>query len=319
MSNIASYYCVKPDKLRRHYKKHSSDFKDWEQKKHAEEYLIFNDNIGEYLSLDETSLSQGEIYTYLTNKSGKGKRKTLVASIKGTRANDISKIINKISLEERLKVKEVTLDMARNMEAAVLKSFPNASIVTDRFHVVKLVLDAVQHLRIKLRWKAIDNENEAIKEAKEKGLRYISKEFENGDTPKQLLARSRYVLAKKETKWTENQKQRALILFREFPQLKKAYNHCMKLRNIYENTSKSKANQLLDQWINDTDKLEIKEFNASANSIIYNKENILNFFHNRSTNANAESFNSKIKQFRANLRGVTDITFFLFRLTKLFA
>jgi len=272
MSNIASYYCVKPDKLRRHYKRHSSNFNDWEQKKHAEEYLIFNDNIGEYLSLDETSLSQGEIYTYLTNKSGKGKKKTLVACIKGTKANDISDVINKIPLEERLKVKEVTLDMARNVEAAVLKSFPNASIVTDRFHVVKLVLDAVQHLRIKLRWKAIDNENEAIKEAKEK-------------------------LAKKEAKWTVNQKQRALILFREFPQLKKAYNHCMKLRNIYENTSKSKASQLLEQWIKDTDNLEIKEFNTSANSIIYNKENILNFFHNRSTNANAESFNSKLNHY----------------------
>ncbi|OWP82972.1 transposase, partial [Flavobacterium davisii] len=37
------------------------------------------------------------------------------------------------------------------------------------------------------------------------------------------------------------------------------------------------------------------------------------------TNANAESFNSKIKLFRANLRGVTDIKFFLFRLEKLFA
>ena len=48
-------------------------------------------------------------------------------------------------------------------------------------------------------------------------------------------------------------------------------------------------------------------------------ENILNFFDNRSTNGKAESFNSKIKGFRANLRGVTDIPFFLFRLSKLFA
>jgi transposase len=51
----------------------------------------------------------------------------------------------------------------------------------------------------------------------------------------------------------------------------------------------------------------------------YYLDNILNFFDNRSTNANAESFNSKIKGFRANLRGVTDVKFFLFRLEKLFA
>jgi transposase len=49
-------------------------------------------------------------------------------------------------------VKEVTLDMANNMEAAVKKSFPNAKLVTDRFHVVRLVLEALQHARIKLRW-----------------------------------------------------------------------------------------------------------------------------------------------------------------------
>ena len=46
---------------------------------------------------------------------------------------------------------------------------------------------------------------------------------------------------------------------------------------------------------------------------------ILNFFNNRSTNANAKSFNAKLKLFRANQRGVKERTFFLFRMMKLFA
>ena len=209
--------------------------------------------------------------------------------------------------------------MARNMEAAVKVCFPNAQIVTDRFHVVKLVLDAVQHLRIKHRWEAIDQENQAIKEAKLKGLRFKSKEFENGDTPKQLLARSRYILAKKETNWTENQKTRATILFQEFPQLKKGYQHCMQLRNVYENKEKGTAEIQLNKWIEKTNYIGIEQFYTAANSINYNKVNILNFFQNRSTNASAESFNSKLKLFRANLKGVSDIKFFLFRLYKLFA
>ena len=45
---------------------------------------------------------------------------------------------------------------------------------------------------------------------------------------------------------------------------------------------------------------------------------ILNFYNNRSTNAAAESFNAKIKLFRANLHGVTDKKFFLFRIAKLY-
>jgi len=281
--------------------------------------MFFPGNMGEYLSLDETSLSHGELYTYLTNKAGKGKKGSLVACIKGTKAKQISEIITQIPLEERLKVKEVTIDMARNMEAAVRPCFPSAQIVTDRFHVVKLVLDAVQHLRVKLRWNALDAENEAIKETKSKGLKFKPKEFENGDTLKQLLARSRYILAKKEGNWTENQTIRARILFQEFPQLKKAYEHCMQLRNIYENKDKLKAEIDLNKWIDKTNEIKIEEFYTAANSINYNKVNILNFFQNRSTNASAESFNSKIKLFRANLRGVSDIPFFLFRLYKLFA
>ncbi len=63
----------------------------------------------------------------------------------------------------------------------------------------------------------------------------------------------------------------------------------------------------------------MKELNVAAHSIEYNLDNILNFFDNRNTNANAESFNSKIKLFRANMRGVTDVSFFLFRLKNIFA
>ncbi|WP_276942792.1 transposase, partial [Hallella colorans] len=43
------------------------------------------------------------------------------------------------------------------------------------------------------------------------------------------------------------------------------------------------------------------------------------FYNNRSSNAMAESFNAKIKLFRANLRGVADKKFFLFRIAKLYA
>jgi transposase len=44
-----------------------------------------------------------------------------------------------------MKVKEITLDMANNMNLVAKMCFPNASIMTDRFHVVKLVTDALQY------------------------------------------------------------------------------------------------------------------------------------------------------------------------------
>ncbi|MBD0402954.1 transposase [Flammeovirga sp. EKP202] len=48
------------------------------------------------------------------------------------------------------------------------------------------------------------------------------------------------------------------------------------------------------------------------------KDKITNYFNSRSTNAYAESFNSRIKDFRREFRGVTDLKFFLFRISKIF-
>jgi transposase len=55
--------------------------------------------------------------------------------------------------------------MAANMGLIAKKCFPNATRVTDRFHVQKL-LQALQEIRIKYRWQAIDQENEAMEKAK---------------------------------------------------------------------------------------------------------------------------------------------------------
>lgn len=218
---------------------------EWNQKEHAESYLLFPENIGEYLSIDEVSLSQGELYTFVTNKNGKGKKGTLVASIKGTKSKDIVNILGKLPLELRCKVKEVTLDMAKNMESAVKQSFPCSTLVIDRFHVVKLAIEGLQHLRIAYRWEELDKENKSIDKAKKQGKKYTAVEFENGDTPKQLLARCRYILAKKASNWTEIQGQRVKLLFKHYPLLKTAYEHILEFRSIYELHSRSDAEDRL--------------------------------------------------------------------------
>lgn len=105
---------------------------------------------------------------------------------------------------------EVTLDMAATMENIARFGFPNARLVTDRFHVQKLAYDALQEMRIHYRWEAIDQENKEIELGKETGQKYIPQILENGDTLKQLLARSRYLLFKSAEKWSPSQKARAI-------------------------------------------------------------------------------------------------------------
>ena len=281
--------------------------------------MLFPENIGEHLSIDEVSLSKGELYTFVTNKRGKGKHGTLVASVKGTRSSDIVKTLERLPLTDRKQVKEVTLDMAKNIELATKTAFPETILVTDRFHVVKLAMEALQHLRVKYRWQELDKENKAIEQAKKEGVKYKPLQFSNGDTPKQLLARSRYIIAKKPNQWTENQTQRAKLLFKIYPAIEIAYKHTLEFRSIYEITDKLIAKEHFEKWILNTFENKLETFYTTANTVKSNLDNILNFFINRNTNANAESFNAKIKLFRANLRGVTDTTFFLFRLYKLFA
>lgn len=320
LKNIASYYGVNSQKLQRHYKHKVSGYQQWNQLSHAEDYLIYPENITDKLSIDEVSLSKGELYTFVTNKNTKVKnKKSVVAVINGTEAKVIQDVLGKIPLEKRQKVTEVTLDMARNMSLAVEKSFPKSQQVIDRFHAVRLVTDAMQHLRIKLRWQAIEEENNAIKQAKQRGEKYYPHTLSNGDTVKELLARSRYLLYAFEEDWTANQSKRAALLFEKYPLLKQAYKLTLAFRNMYKCLSAEKAYTTFLDWKKQVADSKIEEFNTAVNSIEYHLENIMNFFTNRSTNANAESFNSKIKGFRANLRGVTDVKFFLFRLEKLFA
>ena len=132
--------------------------------------------------------------------------------------------MEKLKLDKRLKVKEVTLDMAKNMEAAVKMVFIKAILVTHRFDVVKLAMEALQHIRINKRWEELDIENDAIKKATEENIKYEPLVLENGDTPKQLLARCRYILAKKKENWTESQVQRATMLFKRYPEIEHAYH-----------------------------------------------------------------------------------------------
>jgi hypothetical protein len=49
--------------------------------------MVFPENIGYHLSIDEVALSQGELYTFLTSNVGKGKKGALIASNKGTKGH----------------------------------------------------------------------------------------------------------------------------------------------------------------------------------------------------------------------------------------
>ena len=60
-NSLEKFFYVSGDQLGQQYKEHLSDFENWDQKEHAEEWILFPENTGTHMSLDETALSNGDL------------------------------------------------------------------------------------------------------------------------------------------------------------------------------------------------------------------------------------------------------------------
>lgn len=306
--------------LSRQYKEKFSDYRQWKQLGLADEYILYPQNIGPNIAIDESSLSCGELYTFVTNRDAHGGKGALVAAIRGTKSETVIAVLEKIPLAKRKTVREITLDLSSTMMLIARRSFPRATVTNDRFHVHKLYYDAIDELRVSLRWMARDFENAEIARCRKEGITYTPFRYANGDTRKQLLARAKYILTKHASKWTKSQQWRADIIFEFYPELKKAYDLAMDLTDIFNlKVEKDVARLELARWYNKVDGMAGGQFRTVSETFRNHYDTILNYFTNRSTNAGAESFNAKVKAFRSQFRGVTDIPFFLYRLSKLCA
>ena len=346
--SLEKFYYIEGDRFERAYKDHLSDFRHWPPLSHAEKWLVNYKNIGPRVSIDETALSDGELYTIVSNKDAHGRKGAIIAMVKGTRVEDVVKALKTILWYERAKVLEVTMDFSDSMHAIVLECFPYATITIDRFHVMKEVLEPVQQLRIKHKHEAHRAEVEAREQFKhrnkknaEQRKRYAAKlkaegkkkstrgrksnrtneqfkpeRLANGDTLPELLTRSRYLLTVSSEKWTESQQTRARLLFEHYPDIQTAYGLAHSLRMIFSkrNATIESGKESLGEWFNEVTEFDDKNFNTVAATIFERQREILNYFLHHETNASAESLNSKIKAFRAQLHGVVDVKFFLYRL-----
>ncbi len=348
--SLGRTYFVDGDNLERTYKWILSDFSTWSQKNHADDWILNADNIGENLSIDETLLHD-DLFTILSNKAGHGREGTIKAMVRGTKSEDVAEVLMKIPEEERLKVKEVTMDLSESMRAIVDTVFPNAFITLDCFHILKRCFDGVEELRLRFkrdaqaqirreerRFKAKLKRNAAHRKwyrkthpknykGKVRGRKSarLNRKFRpqvlsNGDTLVELLTRSRYALTQSRDKWSVKQTKRMELLFELYPKIKEAYDIVNKLRAIFRSKTLTKetARIKLHEWYQCVADCTMREIKSAREAIKYREDNVLNYFINRATNASAESLNSKLKAFRAQVRGVSDLSFFMYRVCKIY-
>lgn len=260
------------------------------------------------MSIDDKNIG-GEGYTIIANKE----TKKIAAMIMSTKHQILESVLHKVPRKIRWNVQSLSRDLAESYNWVGRTCFPNAVQIADKFHMVKLGLEALQDVRVRYRQKALSQEWQDEKK--------FPQNFSNGDTLRQLLARSRYLLFSFESEWTESQRERAQILFQYFPEIENAYRDILAFRRFYrtEIGSPEKASRSLSAWFKRMKKSEVPELKTFVKTVKDNEETILAYFMQGRTNAFAESLNAKIQRFLISNYGIRDRNFFHFRLSTFLA
>lgn len=275
-------------------------------------------NLGRRMAVDEKTVN-GVCYTVLSNRDT-SKIALMAATLK---VADLMKLISQFDIEKRMQVKSLSRDMATNYDWFGRQAFMNAYHVIDKFHVIKSIISQLQSIRIRYRQLELTKR----REAKENKQPYDEKNLANGDTTLQLLARSRGLLFLLPHQWSEQQKERAKILFEQYPEIDIAYHFVLKIRQwftppkgktTYQKT-RDKKQQKLIELLHELIQSGIEEV---KNIVFLLKKNIawiLNYFIAKETNAKAEALNQNLQRFINVNYGARNTDFFLYRIKIHFA
>ena len=220
-----------------------------------------------HIGIDEISRQKGHVY--LTNvydlKSG-----TLIWSGEGRSIDSLEAFFNFFGPERTKQLKGICCDMWPAFINAVKAKAPQATLVFDKFHIVKKITEAVDTVR--------------RQEIQDKGKEH-----------KQLVAGSRYIWLK--NPWNLTDKQKASLSYLETLNLgiHKAYLLKESFRDFWQSDTKEIAEKFLEQWCSWADESDIKPMKDVAKLLRRHEENILTYFNMPISNGIVEGLNNKAK------------------------
>jgi transposase len=286
------------------------DEKDLETGERIPIPILKEENFGEDMCIDDKNLG-GEGYTILSNaKTGK-----IALMAMTTKLHGLKKALEKIPGKIRRGVKTISKDLASNYDWLARQYFSFATRVADKFHIIKMGMEALQDVRVRFRQEILTIERQSSENRKT----LKETKFENGDTLKELLARSRGLLFKFPGDWTKTQEERAKILFREYPEIHSAYQLIVEFRNFYKSKDTDTALKKLNEWRIRVGESAIPEILNFEHQVNRHQGDILAYFDTRKTNAPAEGLNSHLQRFFVSNYGIRNRDFFHFRIKQLFS
>jgi len=293
------------------------------------------DNLVADMAIDEKQIG-GVFYTILTNRNS-DKIALLAQTVN---SNEPSKFIPKFGLRG-FYVKSITRDLSPAFDWFSRQFFCNALHTADKFHIIRHLLDSCQDTRIRykqelltdkrLQYATFKQQEQTRKQfCKENNEPFIAPKFtyktqklSNGETVFEALSRSRYLLYKYSQNWSETQRERAVALFKLYPEIEKSEQLCCKFRYWY---SKGDVGRSVDEmraelrlWYSEVEKGGVLEMENFSSLVERNEGLILNYFVNGDTNAIAEAMNSKIQRMITMNKGTKNKEFFWHKMKKIFA
>ena len=227
------------------------------------------------LAIDETSRKRGHDYVTVTIDAGKrrvfdvqeGRKKEVVTAMRQKLERQKGKASN---------ITSVTSDMSRSYLPGIKENFPQAEQVIDKFHVKKVLTDAMEKVR--------------------------KQEQKSSKCKKELFANRHFFMTPKRH-MTDEQLSKLTTLSKAYPKTGRAFRIVQALDLFYDSQSTDEAGKQFKKLYSWMRRCRLAPMKEAAETLMNHKQQILNYFHNRLTNAISEGINSMIQAAKRKARG----------------
>lgn len=232
------------------------------------------------LGVDETSTRKGHHYVTLGVDLDAG-RVIHVTEGKGKETlGSIQKHLENKGVDQN-QIKQASLDLSPAFISGVKEAFPAAEITFDRFHVVKLLNEAMDKVR-----KAERKEHEALKGHK-------------------------YTFLKNHENLSETKQQELAEMIRLYPTLGEAYRLKTLFNDLWTMPNQPAAGAFLEHWCAEVEQAKIPAFMKFAKSVRAHWSGIVHFVESRLSNGILEGINHKVQLAKRRARGYRNIDNFI--------
>ena len=226
------------------------------------------------ICVDETSFKKG--HSYVTVISDALARRVIDVE-KGRDTDTVISFSNKLEKKGGCcnKITQYISDMSGAYMSARDECFPNAKQIIDKFHIKQMMLKAMDEVR---------REEQGKKQSRKRNA-------------------GKKLLMIPEAKQTEEQKTAIVTLSKKYPKTGRAYRMVQQIDDMYKCSDMSEAENIFDKLIRWLRRSRLEPMKKVASSLKSKKQEILNYFYYRMTNALAEGINSMIQSAKRRARG----------------